>query len=330
MDLSIIIVNWNSTEYLQKCLKSIYENTAELEFEVIVVDNASFDRCGEMLAQKFPQVKFVQSNENLGFAGANNLGVLQSQGRTLLFLNPDTEILGDAIRCMHRVVACGREAGAVGAKLLNSDRSVQTSCIQRFPTILNQAIDSQALRTIFPRWRVWGTLPLLEKKAEPVGVEVISGACLMMNREVFDQIGRFTTAYFMYSEDVDLCFKSHQAGLRNYYVDNATVVHHGGGSTNSNGQSHFSAVVMRESISKFLALRRGAAYSLAYRATVILAAAVRCAALLMVLTISFGGHSGSRNAFSRWLAVFRWAVGAGRPESRKFANASLPKCANAR
>jgi GT2 family glycosyltransferase len=309
MDLSIIIVNWNSAQYLRKCLATVYGNTENLEFEVIVVDNASYDGCAEMLATDFPQVQFVQSEANTGFASANNLGFERSTGRYLLFLNPDTEVTGRAVSALLAVLETLSDAGVAGARLLNSDGSVQTSCIQRFPSILNQAIDTDLLRNAFPKWRIWGTWPLLEKQPGPVAVEVISGACMMVSRAAFERVGRMTPDYFMYSEDVDLCFKLQEAGLKNYYCDDAIVVHHGGGSTASSQQSHFSAVVMRDSISKLFSLRRGRIHAVAYRVSVLLSSVVRCGMLVCLLLPSLGRSARLRGALSRWLAVVRWAAG---------------------
>lgn len=155
-DLSIIIINWNSVGFLRKCLASVYANTKKTSFEVIVVDNASGDGCGDMVRAEFPEVHFVQSATNLGFAGANNLGVQYSSGKCLLFLNPDTELAGPAIDRMMEFLQSHAEAGIVGARLLNSDLSIQTSCIQNFPTVLNRVIDADLLRRLFPRLAFWG------------------------------------------------------------------------------------------------------------------------------------------------------------------------------
>ena len=122
MDLSIIIVNWNSAAFTRKCLVSIEANAANLSYEVIVIDNASHDGCGEMICP-FPHVKFIQSTENVGFAQANNLAFAQSRGRNVLFLNPDTEILGDALQELLIALESMPQAGMVGANLLNSDLS---------------------------------------------------------------------------------------------------------------------------------------------------------------------------------------------------------------
>src|SRR5215475_8918812 len=151
-DLSIIIVNWNSKAFVRKCLVSLYANTQKTKFEIVVVDNASYDGCGEMLRAEFPKVHFIQNDKNLGFAAANNLGFESTAGRNILFLNPDTEVIGPAIDTLVEFVDHNPKAGVVGGKLLNTDKSIQTSCIQRFPTILNQVLDADLLRKLFPSW----------------------------------------------------------------------------------------------------------------------------------------------------------------------------------
>src|SRR5450432_96179 len=160
MDLSIIIVNWNSVDFLRGCLVSICQPPQSISLEVIVVDNASYDGCDSMLAREFPRVRFIQSHENIGFARACNLGHQHSAGRILLFLNPDTKIVGNALADLVSGLDSLPDAGAIGCKLLNADGTLQKSCIQSFPTILNQCLDSEALRSRFPRSRLWGMAPL--------------------------------------------------------------------------------------------------------------------------------------------------------------------------
>ncbi len=155
----MIIVNWNSAEFVRKCLASVFKQKSSLSIEAIVIDNGSRDGCGEMIAAKFPGVSFLQSDSNLGFAHPDNIAFTKSNGRLLLFLNPDTEVNETAIERMAAVLDGVPDAGVVGARLLNSDLSVQTSCIQRFPTTWRIFMDSNALRTLFPRWSLWGTLP---------------------------------------------------------------------------------------------------------------------------------------------------------------------------
>ncbi len=231
MQLSFIFVNWNSTEYLRECIASIYEYTRDVNFELIVVDNASPDGDVGILTQQFRNLKLIESPENLGFGRANNLGFRHSTGKYVLFLNPDTKLVSPAIHTMLTHLESLEAAGIVGCRLLNSDLSVQSSCIQTFPTILNQALDTDFLRARWPHSRLWGTSPLFSDRSSPAKVEVISGACMMMRREVFERIGFFSEEYFMYAEDLDLCRKAVHAGYHNYYIGDATIIHHGGKSS---------------------------------------------------------------------------------------------------
>jgi hypothetical protein len=311
MDLSIVIVNWHSAAFVRNCLTSIYENERNLECEILVIDNASFDGCREIVCREFHEAKFIASTKNLGFAKANNLGASHSTGRNLLFLNPDTEVLGSALKAMVTLLDSRPEVGIVGCKLLNTDRSVQTSCVQSFPTIWNQALDTEYLRTMFPNAALWGTAPLWKDDSSPSPVDAVSGACLMIRRSVFEQVGGFSPNYFMYAEDADLCYNVKQAGWKTYYVSAAEVIHHGGRSSTTQGESQFTAVMMRESLREFMRLRRGRLHAAAYRLTMGLVAVLRLAVLgvLFVLTIGRCQPDRARHALRKWAKVLRWVIG---------------------
>lgn len=206
MDLSIVVINWNSAEYIRKCLASLFENTEGIDFEVIVIDNGSFDSCGQIVRSEFPNVRFFQSSENLGFAKANNYGSEKAIGEYFLFLNPDTEIIGGAIGGMLSAIKYLPNAGVLGCKLLNSDNSIQTSCVQRFPTILNQVFESDITNrgiSILAAGKVEFSNEEIKK------VQAISGACMMISAKIFHEVGKFSPEYFMYTEDLDLCYKVH-------------------------------------------------------------------------------------------------------------------------
>jgi len=277
---------------------------------VIVVDNASFDGCGELLASEHPEVIFIQSQINLGFARANNLGAKKSRGKFLLFLNPDTEVRDRTLDRLFDHLSSLPGAGAVGCRLLNSDGSLQLSCVQSFPTIINQVLDAHVLRRIFPRAGLWGTAGLFEKCEAPVKVEAVSGACLMIRREVFDQVGGFSSDYFMYGEDLDLCFKTRRQGLDNYHCGEAVVVHHGGGSSRQ-AQSSFATIMIRKSVKRFLRKYHGRYYSGGYQMAMSGAALVRLA-FLMALIPAFavrGRTSSWLSSIHKWLAIFCWGLG---------------------
>lgn len=311
IQLSIIIVNWMSRDLLRNCLASIHSCAHAPSLEVVVIDNASFDGCGEMLQSDFPETMFIQNTINSGFGEANNLGYSVSNGRLLLFLNPDTEIVGSALGRLVSVLETEPYAGIVGARLLNSDSSLQTSCVQAFPSILNQLLDSEALRTRFPRARLWGTQALFEEREGPTEVEAVSGACLMIRRDVFESIKMFSPEYYMYSEDLDLCFKSAAAGWRRYYVSDAIVIHHGGRSSSGKPESHFATVMLRESQRRFFQLRVGPMYSVLYRTAMGLAAVCRLVPIAGFLLLTLGRFRGSevRAALGKWIKVLRWSIG---------------------
>jgi GT2 family glycosyltransferase len=304
-DVSIIIVNWNSRDHLGKCLASIYSAPRRLRFEVLVIDSGSFDGADEMLREHYPQVRFIQSQTNLGFARANNRAAAAATGKVLLFLNPDTEILGTAIETLHAALTTLADAGVVGGTLLNSDGTVQTSCIQPMPTLANQLLGSEALMARWPKSRLWGRAALYATGDEAREVEGISGACLMIQRATFENVGGFSEDYFMYAEDVDLSHKVRRQGRRNYYVRDAIVVHHGGCSSGQ-AVSAFAAVMMREAIHRFFMKTRGRAYSVAYRVGMLASAAGRLGA------IAVSGLAGRRDALAgarrKWRAVLLWSI----------------------
>jgi N-acetylglucosaminyl-diphospho-decaprenol L-rhamnosyltransferase len=304
MELSIVIVNWNSREYLRKCLESIFRNTQGVQFEVVAIDSGSFDGCDRMLAECYPQVKFIQSAANLGFARANNVAAAESRGDCLLFLNPDTEIVGNAVGAMCAAMRALPDVGVLGCRLLNSDGTLQSSCIQPIPTIVNQLLGVEAFRRRWPRKRLWGMAALYHEGTEPREVEGVSGACLMVRRATFERVGRFTDEYFMYAEDLDLSYKVRQAGRRNYYVPTATVIHHGG-SSSEQAASAFATVMMREAVWRFRRRTRGRAYAMAYRVAMLGSAAGR----LALLGPAWLAGRGSAAARAKWLAILRWTVG---------------------
>jgi len=306
MDVSVIIVNWNSIAYLDECVASIFEQTRGLNFEVIVVDNASPSGEADLLERRLPNVKVIKSPRNLGFAAANNLGFAESTGEHLLFLNPDTELEGPAINLMLEGARSLPNPGILGCKLLNTDLSVQTSCIQTFPTILNQLLDSDSLRGRWPNCKLWGTGPLVSSTLTPAKVEVVSGACMLVRRKVFESVGRFSEDYFMYAEDLDLCYKTQHAGYPNYYLGKATVIHHGGKSTNA----EFGTRMKWKSIVRFCEKHRGRPYAFAFRMAMSCAAIVRLAAI--TIRSLFGDPSKhpkpGQNSLLKWKLILRTLV----------------------
>jgi GT2 family glycosyltransferase len=157
---------------------------------------------------------------------------------------------------------------------------VQTNCIQRFPTIPNQVFDYEYLRLRWPSCSFWSIGALFSDKTNPVSVEVISGACMLLRRDVFERIGMFTEDYFMYAEDLDLCYKVKALGLCNYYLGKAQVIHHGGQSSNRVNISNWAIIMRFRAMHKFLVKRQGSLYGLLFRVT------MGAAALLRIVVLS--------------------------------------------
>jgi GT2 family glycosyltransferase len=270
------------------------------------------------LRREFPGVRAIRSETNLGFAGANNLGFERSSGKYVLFLNPDTEVVGPAIATMLAKLKSLPAAGILGCKLLNSDGSLQTSCIQRFPTILNQILDAEVLRLRWPQWKLWGSAPLFSDSPEPAIVEVVSGACLMIERATLERAGRFSTQYLMYAEDVELCYQVRRLGLNNYYTGEAVVVHHGGGSSREQKGNQWVAIMQRQAIFRFCRNTRGRGYAAAYRMAMAMNAA--CRLLLLGITYPFRGFTTEQGMVystpAKWISVLQWALGLDRGTAR--------------
>lgn len=310
MDLSIIIINWNTIDYLENCLTSIYQQTYRLKFEVIVLDNASYDGSKQLIDQRYPQVKYIQSDQNLGFAKANNMAFLKSSGETILFLNPDTEILDKAINKMYDLLRKLPDAGAIGCKLLNSDLSIQTSCIQRFPTILNRTIDVDILKRKFPLLKFWGIYPLFEPKEIPVTVEVLAGACIMIKRQVFEKIGMFSTDYFMYAEDSDLGYKISKNGWQSYYLGNASIIHHLGKSLESKPESTFSTILKKESLRIYFKKHKGPFYAHLFNLSIAISAIFRMGLIIFLIPFSLFNNNKQLQTvtYEKWKTILAWAL----------------------
>lgn len=227
MELSIIIVNWNTHNLLSSCISSIFRHTPDRPFEVWVVDNASNDGSVQMVKDRFSQVHLIENHKNIGFAAANNQAIFRSEGRYILLLNPDTEVKPSALTTLVRFMEAHPEAGSAGARLINPNGSLQPSC---YPA---QTLSREFWRLFhLDALRPYAIYPLSKWDLETSRrVDVIQGACLILRREVLDQVGYLEEDYFMYSEEVDLCYRIGQAGWSTFWVPQAQVVHYGGEST---------------------------------------------------------------------------------------------------
>jgi N-acetylglucosaminyl-diphospho-decaprenol L-rhamnosyltransferase len=229
-DLSIIIVSWNVRDLLAACLHSIEANAGSLSKEIIVVDSASSDGTPNMIRAQFPAVRLLYQAENVGFTRGNNIGLAAATGRYIFLLNPDTEIVGDALPVMIDYLDTHPDVAILGPHTLNSDGTTQSSK-RRFPTMLTGIFESTHLQRFAPR----GLLDRFHARDIPdtaiAPVDWVQGSAILMRRAVYEKIGGLDEGFVMYSEEVDWCKRAHDAGFRLVYHGGATIVHHGGKST---------------------------------------------------------------------------------------------------
>jgi len=201
--------------------------TSNLQIEVIVVDNASSDSSVAMIEEEFPQVQLIANSENVGFTVGNNQGIAATRGRYILLLNPDTEIVGDALTTMLAYMDDHPQVGALGPQLLNPDGSIQSSR-RRFPTIATAFLESTILQQWFPRNRVTRHYYITDRPDDEVQeVDWVTGACLLARRETIEEVGLLDEGFFMYSEELDWCRRIKAQGWQLIYLPTARVIHHG-------------------------------------------------------------------------------------------------------
>lgn len=227
MDVSIVIVNWNTCQITCDCLKSVYDQTRNINFEVIVVDNASTDGSVEMIKNKFPQVILIENNENRGFAAANNQGMRIANGRYVLLLNSDTIILDNAIGKAISFADAHPEAAVVSCRVLNPDRTVQQTCFM-FPSVLNMFLSSTYLYKFFPRSKFFGREQMAWWDRNDIReVDVVTGCFMLVRREAIKQVGMMNEQFFIYGEETDWCYRFRQAGWKVLFNPYGHIIHHG-------------------------------------------------------------------------------------------------------
>lgn len=245
MDLSILIVSWNTRELLAQCLESVYANPPTGEFEIIVVDNASVDGSVGMVRERFPQVILIENSENVGFARANNQAICNSQGEYVLLLNSDVIALPATFELLLELMGANPSAGAAGPILLNPDGSFQAS-YNDFPTLLREGL--ALIGPIKRRWEPYYPSHRPEVSRRTRTADWMGGACLIVRRTCIDQIGLLDQRTHMYGEEVDWCYRMKQAGWSTVYCADAAVIHLGGGSSTA------------YSVSRHMAIQRGKVY----------------------------------------------------------------------
>lgn len=230
--LSIVIVNWNGKELLEKCLASIFGNNPPISYEVFVVDNGSSDGSVPMVEEEFPHVQLIKNDQNLGFARANNQAIRKSQGRYILLLNNDIEVLSGALEGMVEFMDGNPSAGACCGKLFFPDMTHQVGFnVVRFPRLVNAFVQYLWIDRFWPsnpftkRFLMMG-----EDYNKVLSVDQPAGACLMVRKEVVDTVGLLDEEFFILFDDVDWCWRIKKAGWKIYFLPHCHFLHHWGAS----------------------------------------------------------------------------------------------------
>ncbi|MBK7379936.1 MAG: glycosyltransferase family 2 protein [Ignavibacteriales bacterium] len=231
VDVSVIIVNYNSTYCLVNCIASVMKYTEGVNYEIIVVDNNSTDNIQKIFFEKFPLVKVIKNNENRGFGAANNQGAEMARGRFLLLLNNDTLFVENSIFKICDFYLKSKGNLLIGCKLVTNNGSVQRS-FYPFPHPWNLITSNLFLYKIFPRSKLMNKSYLFTKEIKEIKeVDVIVGAFMFLQRDLFIELGGFDENFFFYHEDTDLCFRFVQSGGRVLYFPQTHIIHLGGGTT---------------------------------------------------------------------------------------------------
>jgi GT2 family glycosyltransferase len=231
-DISVIIVNYNVKDYLLQCLRSLNASVGSVTTEVIVVDNDSHDGSVDELQPLFPSVRWIALDENIGFGRANNVGLEHASGRYVLYLNPDTIIGADTLSVMCRFLDEHPKTGIAGCKVLNPDGSFQVACRRGLPTPWVSFCKLFGLQRLFPSSKLFAGYNLTYLPVDATyAVDALIGAFMVGRTELMRSLGGFDPAFFMYGEDIDLCYRVQQAGFDVTYVHTTSIVHYKGEST---------------------------------------------------------------------------------------------------
>jgi GT2 family glycosyltransferase len=309
--VSIIIVNWNTREILRACLRSIHENAGVVDFQIIVVDNASTDGSAAMVANDFGQVRLIANTENRGFAAANNQGIAVARGRYVLLLNSDTLILDHAIARTVAYADQHPEAAVVGCQVWTNATTIQATCFA-FPSLWDVLVQSVGLHHLFPRSRWFARGPIgWWDRSDEREVDVVSGMFMLVRRAAIEEVGAMDEDYFVYGEETDWCYRFKKAGWRCLFAPVARIIHLDGGGKSTDQVSVKMYVQLHKSTLLFFRKQRGWPSWVAARVLLGLSMALRAA--VWGLRSSLRGDEKSQRCWQQSRAVLRFVLTGSQP-----------------
>jgi hypothetical protein len=298
MDLSIIIVNWNTRDLLSDCLGSVEATVSGLSHEIIVVDNASTDGSVEMLRERFPRVRAIENPENRGFGAANNQAMRIMAGRYALLLNSDTRLTENAVQKLFSFLESRPDAAMACGQLLNADGSRQNS-VAAFPGLLMLLTNTSLLEYLFPR-----SFPGKRRDYPgPIEVDSAIGACLMVRKSVIDEVGMFDERYFFFFEETDWARQMRAAGWKVFHVPNAFIYHLQGQSIGRNVRSR---VEFYRSRYKYFRKWENRSHYLIVRAAILSRLAVNWLLTSLGVLLTLGLHRELRDKWSVYGSLLVW------------------------
>lgn len=232
MELSIIIVNYNTRDLTLNALQSLYFSETSHTFEVILVDNDSADNSVKVIRDMFPQVHIIENSENIGYARANNQGIQAAKGKFILLLNSDTVVERDTLETMLTFMLANPSVGAAGCKIVLPDGSLDKACKRGFPTPSASFYYAFGISKLFPNNPKFNQYQLsyLDENKD-YSVDCLVGAFMLVRREIVDQVGMLDESFFMYGEDIDWCYRIKQQGWDIYYYPYTQIKHYKGASS---------------------------------------------------------------------------------------------------
>jgi len=231
MELSIIIISYNTKDMTIECIRSVIEQTKEVDYQLIVLDNNSSDGSAQAIKSNFPDVQLIESKENLGFAKGNNVAALEASGEHLLLLNPDTLILDHAIDRLYAFARLSQGEGIFGGRTYLGDGTLDPTSCWKKPSLWSLFCFAVGLTAAFKRNRFFDPESYGSWQRDSVReVDIVTGCFLLLKKETWDRLNGFSPDFFMYAEEADLCLRAKEAGVQPVIFPDAKIIHYGGAS----------------------------------------------------------------------------------------------------
>jgi GT2 family glycosyltransferase len=306
IDVSIIIVNWNTKDLLLNCINSLYHETKNVTMEIIVVDNGSSDGSTEAVKSMYPQVKVICNNENLGFAKANNIGISESVGRYVCLVNSDIKALDAVVDRLCAYMDQHSEIGAIGPKTVNDDMSIRVNT-RKFPTLWNTFCETFFLVDLFPNNRLFrGRTMTWFSHLETKNVDVLSGCFLMVRREVVDKVGALDDRFFIYGEDTDWCKRMNLNNWEVVFFSETKAIHYAGASSSA-APIRFLIELTKADLQYWKKHHNIIQYSL-YQILMLIHFLIRAIGWLLKYLIKSSNKEVSRAKYKSYMARMNWLI----------------------